>query len=82
MRLVFVRVKVESVGNCSSGVNALCRCCGYCCGCGCECSAADARNVDGSPFRLNLRVREHDNQTDAHFDVLPIDLATVSAHCG
>jgi hypothetical protein len=44
-------------------------------------SAADARKVDGSPFRLSLRVREHNNQTDAHFELLPIDLADVAACC-
>ena len=44
-------------------------------------SAAGACNVDGSPFRLSLRVREHNNQTDAHFEVLPNDLRDFSACC-
>jgi hypothetical protein len=34
-------------------------------------SAAGAWNVDGSPFRLSLSVRENNNQTDAHFEVIP-----------
>jgi hypothetical protein len=44
-------------------------------------SAAGAWIVDGSPFRLSLRVREHHNQTDAHFEVFPDDLDDVPTSC-
>jgi hypothetical protein len=48
---------------------------------GCPLKNRKSRNVDGSPFRLSLRVREHNNQTDAHVDVNPNDLDAVSAWC-
>jgi hypothetical protein len=44
-------------------------------------SAAGAWNLDGSVFRLSLRVREHNNQTDSHFEVIPNNLADISACC-
>jgi hypothetical protein len=40
-------------------------------------SAAGAWNVVGSPFRLSLGVQEHNNQTDAHFEVILNDLDDV-----
>jgi hypothetical protein len=34
-------------------------------------STAGARIADGTPFRLCMSVREHNNQTYAHFEVIP-----------